>query len=71
MRNKSISLKLDKYIPKNRDNNLSESVGENNDNINQEYKVYNLDVVDKTKEIVMIFGGEFRQFTFEKYNESM
>ena len=65
---KSISLKLDQYII-NRDNNLGESVGENKDNINQEYKIYNLDVVDKNKEIVMIFGNEYRRFTFEKYNE--
>ena len=68
--NDSISLKLEKCII-NRDNNLGESANENEDNINQEYKIYNLDVVDKNKEIVMIFGNEYRSFTFKKYNESM
>ena len=68
--NDSISLKLEKCII-NRDNNLGESSNENEDNINQEYKIYNLDVVDKNKEIVMIFGNEYRSFTFKKYNESM
>ena len=68
--NKSVSLKLNRYVV-NRDNNLGESVGENEDNTNPEFKVYNLDVVDKNKEIVMIFGNEYRSFNFKKYNESM
>ena len=68
--NKGIFLKLEKHII-NRDNNLNEEDKEQKDNNNQVYKIYNLDVSDKNKEIFMIFGNESFSFTFDKYEDSM
>ena len=68
--NKCIYLKFKGYA-KNKDNNVSKNDEEEKENKEKEYKIYNLDVIDKNKDIGMVFGGELRMFTFEKYSESM
>ena len=68
--NKCIYLKF-KGHAKNKDNNVSKNDEEEKENKEKEYKIYNLDVIDKNKDIGMVFGDELRMFTFEKYSESM
>ena len=68
--NKGIFLKLNKHFY-NRDNNLNEEANEQRENNNQVYKIYNLDVNDKNEEILMIFGNDIFNFTFDKYEDSM
>jgi len=67
---KGISLKL-KTISKNIDNNVNDvKQSINNNEKNNDCKIYNVNIIDKNKEVVIVSGNECQFFNFEKNIES-
>ena len=63
---KGILLKL-KSNPKNMDNNMNDvKISVNNKENNGDCKIYNVNIIDRNKEVALVFGNECQFFNFEK-----